>query len=98
MHRDLKPQNIMIDESTMTPKLIDFGLSLLYGPKTDKKRFKRCGTMGYMAHEVITNSADKKKAYDCKCDMFSFGIIAHMMLVGYNPLKGKNYNETVKKN
>ncbi len=98
MHRDLKPQNIMIDESTMTPKLIDFGLSLLYGPKTDKKRFKRCGTMGYMAHEVITNSADKKKAYDCKCDMFSFGIIVHMMLLGYNPLKGKNYNETVKKN
>jgi serine/threonine protein kinase len=50
MHRDLKPQNIMIDEVSMTPKLIDFGLSLLYGPKTDKKRFKRCGTMGYMAY------------------------------------------------
>lgn len=41
---------------------------------------------------------DKKKTYDCKCDMFSFGIIAHMMLLGYNPIKGGNYNETVKKN
>lgn len=50
MHRDLKPQNIMIDQATMTPKLIDFGLSLLYNAKTDKKRFKRCGTMGYMAY------------------------------------------------
>lgn len=82
----------MIDQSTMTPKLIDFGLSLIYNNKTDKKRFKRCGTMGYMAYEVINNTNDKKKSYDCKCDMFSFGIIAHMMLLGHNPLKGKNYN------
>lgn len=98
MHRDLKPQNIMVDDVTLNPKLIDFGLSLLYNSKTDKKRFKRCGTMGYMAYEVIHNTMDKKKTYDCKCDMFSFGIIAHMMLLGYNPIKGGNYNETVKKN
>lgn len=88
----------MIDQNTMTPKLIDFGLSLLYNNKTDKKRFKRCGTMGYMAYEVIHNTNEKKKIYDYKCDMFSFGIIAHMMLLGFNPLKGKNYNETVQKN
>ena len=98
MHRDLKPQNIMIDPLTMSPKLIDFGLSLLYNNKTDRKRFKRCGTMGYMAYEVISNNGDKKKFYDTKCDMFSFGIIAHMMLMHYNPLKGANYEETVKKN
>lgn len=91
IHRDLKPQNIMIDPVTLAPKLIDFGLSLLFNNKTDKKRFKRCGTMGYMAYEVIHNTVDKKKAYDCKCDMFSFGIIVHMMLLGYNPIKGKNY-------
>jgi hypothetical protein len=30
--------------------------------------------------------------------MFSFGIIVHMMLMGVNPLKGKSYDETVKKN
>ena len=88
----------MVDDVTLNPKLIDFGLSLLYNSKTDKKRFKRCGTMGYMAYEVIHNTMDKKKTYDCKCDMFSFGIIAHMMLLGYNPRKGGNYNETVKKN
>jgi serine/threonine protein kinase len=50
MHRDLKPQNIMINETTKAPKLIDFGLSLLFSPKTDRKKYKRCGTMGYMAY------------------------------------------------
>jgi len=91
MHRDLKPQNIMVDPLTMVPKLIDFGLSLLFNKKTDRKKFKRCGTMGYMAYEVISNTADKKKFYDTKCDMLSFGIIAHMMLLGFNPLKGASY-------
>ena len=54
--------------------------------------------MGYMAYEVIQNTADKCKPYDFKCDMFSFGIICHMVLMGYNPLKGKNYEETYLKN
>jgi serine/threonine protein kinase len=29
IHRDLKPQNIIINLNTLKPKLIDFGLSLL---------------------------------------------------------------------
>ena len=32
MHRDLKPQNIIINMSTLKPKLIDFGLSLMIVP------------------------------------------------------------------
>lgn len=48
-HRDLKPQNIIINLSTLKPKIIDFGLSLIIQPHTDLKNFKRCGTMGYMA-------------------------------------------------
>lgn len=31
-HRDLKPQNIIINMSTLKPKLIDFGLSLMIVP------------------------------------------------------------------
>lgn len=48
-HRDLKPQNIIINLATLKPKIIDFGLSLMIQPFTDLKSFKRCGTMGYMA-------------------------------------------------
>lgn len=48
-HRDLKPQNIIINMTTLKPKIIDFGLSLLIQPHTELKSFKRCGTMGYMA-------------------------------------------------
>jgi serine/threonine protein kinase len=54
--------------------------------------------MGYMAPEVIINTADVRRPYPDKCDLFSFGIIAHMILLGRNPLKGKSYEETYSKN
>ena len=54
--------------------------------------------MGYMAPEIIENTAEKRRVYDFKCDIFSFGIISHMLLMGSNPLKGKNYDETYIKN
>lgn len=58
------------------------------------KMFKRCGTMGYIAPEVIANTSENRKPYDTKADMFSFGIIAHILLLQKNPLKGRNYEET----
>ena len=51
-----------------------------------------------MAPEVVENTSDKRKPYDNRCDTFSFGIIAHMLLLGKNPLKGANYEETFNKN
>jgi serine/threonine protein kinase len=37
----------------MKPYIIDFGLSLLMDENVTNKSYKRCGTMGYMAPEVI---------------------------------------------
>ena len=62
------------------------------------KNFKRCGTMGYIAPEIIKNNSENRKPYGCKVDMFSFGIIAHMLLMGNNPLKGKTSEETMQLN
>ncbi len=45
-----------------------------------------------MAPEVLLNSSSQKRPYSSKCDIFSFGIIAHMILLGENPLKGVDYN------
>lgn len=36
------------------------------------------------------------KNYGYKCDIFSFGVIVHMLLMGYNPLAGQS--ETERKN
>ena len=78
--------------------MIDFGLSLLVLPETPIDEFKRCGTMGYIAPEVMKSVEHNRIRYGAKADMFSFGIVVHILLLGVNPLKGKSYEETFEKN
>ena len=60
MHRDIKPENIILkdDKSETEIILADFGLSEEYG-KEEALIFKRCGTPGYVAPEILNN-----KPYD----------------------------------
>lgn len=92
MHRDIKPENLILkDDDEFDIKLADFGLS----EYEDKKEhlFKRCGTPGYVAPEVLE---DKK--YDRKVDIFSSGVILYILLTGCSPFYGKSYNEILSKN
>lgn len=47
---------------------------------------------------MVNNGEAHRKKYDCKSDMFGFGIIAYMLLTGTNPLRGKTYKDTVENN
>lgn len=91
IHRDIKPHNILID-SELRCKLIDFGLSLDVRHPLEKNHFRKCGTVGYMAPEVFANEFSCLRPYSTQSDMFSFGIVAHMLLMGSNPIKGKSYD------
>lgn len=57
----------------------------------------RCGTPGYVAPEVI-NIKDMKTKYDPICDMFSLGLIFHLLLMGKSAFPGKNYDEVLSQN
>lgn len=59
--------------------------------------FTRCGTPGYVAPE-IANLKDKNTFYNEKCDIFSFGVIMHMVLLGKILFKGTNFNEVLQMN
>ncbi|XP_051858692.1 putative mitogen-activated protein kinase kinase kinase 7-like [Drosophila albomicans] len=65
LHRDLKPQNLLIFNDYSTLKICDFGSA----KELDTKMSNGVGTARYMAPEVsIQNS------YTEKCDVYSFGI------------------------
>lgn len=66
--------------------IADFGLST----KTDEEEylFVRCGTPGYVAPEIV-NLKDLKAKYSAICDMFSLGVIFHLLLLRKSPFPGK---------
>ncbi len=91
MHRDIQPENILLqNKDKRDPVLVDFGLATYVNQ--ENKLFIRCGTPGYVAPE-IANLKEKDVAYDEKCDIFSFGVIMHMVLLGKILFNGSNFNE-----
>jgi len=90
MHRDLKPENILFrDNSSYNCVIGDYGLAEF--SDSDTYLFVRCGTPGYVAPEVI-NIKDMKKKYTSACDIFSLGLIYHLLLFGKSVFTGKTYN------
>lgn len=57
----------------------------------------RCGTPGYVAPEVV-NLKDLKAKYDPICDLFSVGVIFHILSLRKPPFPGKEYNEVLAQN
>ncbi|EDV25673.1 uncharacterized protein TRIADDRAFT_24287 [Trichoplax adhaerens] len=80
-HRDLKPENILLD-SRDNLKISDFGLATLFRNRgQERKLFKRCGTVPYIAPEVRNcNEYEAQPA-----DLWSCGIILVALLAGELP-------------
>ena len=76
IHRDLKPENLLIDENNVL-KLCDFGWSVFI---TNNKRTTFCGTVEYMAPEII-----KKQKYDESIDIWSLGVLLYELVHSYSP-------------
>ncbi|ONM56359.1 Calcium-dependent protein kinase 24 [Zea mays] len=82
MHRDLKPENFLfVNKSEESPlKAIDFGLSVFFKPGD---RFTEVvGSGCYMAPEVL------KRSYGPEIDVWSAGVILHILLCGFPPFWG----------
>jgi serine/threonine protein kinase len=81
MHRDLKPQNILISKEGNL-KLTDFGYAkVVNGTNAMIKTF--CGSPLYMAPEIIKSKGVND--YSTKADLWSVGCIFYEMLTGYPP-------------
>ncbi|EGR28049.1 protein kinase domain protein [Ichthyophthirius multifiliis] len=80
MHRDLKPQNIMFANDNSSSlndlKIIDFGLSQFYNDP--HYIYIHVGTPGFVAPEILSNESDQHR-YTEKCDLFSIGVIFHIL-------------------
>ncbi|XP_052341803.1 ribosomal protein S6 kinase alpha-1-like isoform X2 [Oncorhynchus keta] len=88
IYRDLKPENILLDEEGHI-KLTDFGLCK-EAVDQEKKAYSFCGTVEYMAPEVVNRQGHVQSA-----DWWSFGVLMFEMLTGSLPFQGKDRKETM---
>ncbi|CAD5206379.1 unnamed protein product [Bursaphelenchus okinawaensis] len=90
VYRDLKPENILLDECGHV-NITDFGLckeSLDFETKT----YSFCGTIEYMAPEVVN-----RNGHTAVADWWSLGVLMFEMLTGRLPFQGDDRQDTMKK-
>lgn len=92
IHRDLKLENIMLTsiEEESDIKLADFGFA---AETTPENMSLYCGSPGYSAPEILL-----KQTYNSKVDIFSLGVVIHILLSGKAPFFGRTVEETLMKN
>eukprot|EP00256_Glycine_max_P003085 NP_001238191.2 protein kinase [Glycine max] len=84
-HRDLKPQNLLLDAAGNL-KVSDFGLSALPEHLHDGLLHTACGTPAFTAPEIL-----RRVGYDgSKADAWSCGVILYNLLAGHLPFDDSN--------
>ncbi|VDM67124.1 unnamed protein product [Strongylus vulgaris] len=77
VHRDVKAENLLLFNKKQV-QLCDFGLACtVLGPL-----YRVCGTPSYCAPEII-----RETGYGLPVDVWSLGILLHVMLVGFAPFR-----------
>ncbi|KAL0574608.1 hypothetical protein V5O48_007358 [Marasmius crinis-equi] len=84
MHRDIKPDNILLDERG-NAHLTDFNIAVHFG---ERRLTGVAGSMAYMAPEILT-----KRGYTCHIDWWSLGVCAYELIFGRRPFRGRTNSD-----
>jgi serine/threonine protein kinase len=87
VHRDLKPDNILIDAETGAPMLTDFGIAkATFSDAQLTTAGQLIGTPHYMSPEQASGRAD----VGARSDLYSLGVLGYEMLSGRLPFDAAN--------
>lgn len=89
VHRDVKPENLMITGDGVV-KILDFGVAKLVDGEKLTQAGKALGTTGYMSPEAL-----RGLVVDRRTDLWSLGVVFFEMLNGELPFKGETQSELI---
>ena len=92
VHRDVKPSNVVIEEDTGRPVLVDFGLAV---PTADPAAALALGTPQYMAPEQAGVGSPGARV-SARTDVYSLGIVAFELLSGRLPFDSDDVAQLVR--
>jgi len=87
MHRDLKLQNIIVDDSRHLLKIIDWGVGDYYFPL--KEYYTTLGTRHFRAPELVVHY----RYYDYAVDVWAGGCVMAELLSSHHPFFDGNNND-----
>jgi hypothetical protein len=90
-HRDVKPRNMMLDETGML-KLMDFGLARSVTGCELTSHACILGTPSYMSPEQL-----RGESVDYRADLFAVGCVVYEMLAGESPFAGRDLAEVLER-
>lgn len=94
LHRDLKPQNILLDERG-EPKLTDFGLAKVVNQASDHANTRSGTVMGTPSYMAPEQASGQTREVGPPTDVYGLGAVLYEMLTGRPPFKGETALDTV---
>ncbi len=86
IHRDIKPQNILVDRQTERAYLTDFGVAKARQSRAELTQTgMTLGTPHYMSPEQALG-----KPLDSRADIYSLGVVLYFLLTGHVPYDGES--------
>ncbi|MBI5841483.1 MAG: protein kinase [Chloroflexi bacterium] len=88
VHRDIKPSNIMLDSTTLPPRVVltDFGIAKIADAQTRITASGMLGTFDYIAPEQIQSAGE----VDGRADIYALGVMSYQMMTGRLPFEHSN--------
>jgi serine/threonine-protein kinase len=90
IHRDVTPDNILLDGDTGRPVLVDFGIAA--DPLVWRRGVEAgipMGTPWYMSPEQLAAERD----FDGRSDVYALGVLGYLMVSGRLPFDGRSFGE-----
>ena len=92
VHRDIKPDNLLVEAATGRVVLIDFNVSRTYNPAVDQPMVE-----SFVVHYSAPEMCDEGTGYDEKVDVWAAGVVLYLLLSGHHPFTAPDdTDETVK--